>query len=193
LTNASLALVIGRGVSYIPEDRQGVGLVPRSSILDNLLLKAYRAPPLARGPFLDYAEAARQARTLLSAFSVSVSVLAAPVSVLSGGVQQRLLLARELSLSPSLLVACSPTRGLDVGAVDTIHRLFLGQRQRGCAILLISEDLDELMALADRIAIIYDGEITGCVRGEETDAAGLGLMMAGERVLASSALEENGA
>jgi general nucleoside transport system ATP-binding protein len=193
VTNASPETVIRCGVGYVPEDRQEMGLVPSASILDNLLLKAYRAPPLARGPFLHYAQAADEARRLLAAFTVNVSRLDAPVSILSGGNQQRLLLARELATHPTLLVACSPTRGLDVRAVETIHRLFLEQRQQGCAILLISEDLDELMTLADRIAVLYAGEIVGCLRIEDTDAATLGLMMTGGYPLANPRLAERGA
>jgi simple sugar transport system ATP-binding protein len=156
-----------------------MGLVPSASILDNLLLKVYRSPPIARGPFLNYRAASEAVRLRLDAFQVRVPRLDAPASVLSGGNQQRLLLARELSLRPTLLVACSPTRGLDVGAVQATHRLLLEQRQRGCAILLISEDLDEVLALADRIAVMYEGRIAGSVRSEEADAAKLGLMMAG--------------
>jgi simple sugar transport system ATP-binding protein len=179
MTNASPQAVISCGVSYIPEDRQATGLVPSASILDNVLLKAYRLPPVAQGPFLNYARAADAARHLLAAGAMQVPQLDAPASVLSGGNQQRLLLARELSLHPTLLVACSPTRGLDVSAVETVHRQLLEQRQRDCAILLISDDLDELMMLADRIAVIYAGEIAGCFRVEATDAATLGFMMAG--------------
>jgi general nucleoside transport system ATP-binding protein len=193
VTNASPETVIRHGVSYVPEDRQGMGLAPRASILDNLLLKTYRLPPLARGPFLDYAQAADEAHRLLAAIAMSVPRLDAPVSVLSGGNQQRLLLARELALHPTLLVACSPTRGLDVKAVETIHHMLLEQRQRGGAILLISEDLDELMTLADRIAVIYAGEIAGCCRAAEADAATLGLMMSGGRGLVSPTLVERGA
>jgi simple sugar transport system ATP-binding protein len=175
LTNATPETVIRRGVSYIPEDRQGMGLDPSASILNNLLLKAYRVPPLARGPFLNYAQAANEGRSLLCKFSVDVSRLDSPVSVLSGGHQQRLLLAREYALHPTLLVACSPTRGLDVAVVETVHRLLLEQRQQGCAILLISEDLEELIALTDRNAVIYERKIASCFRVEETDAATLGL------------------
>jgi general nucleoside transport system ATP-binding protein len=121
---------------------------------------------------------------------MNLSRLDAPVSVLSGGNQQRLLLARELTMHPTLLVACSPTRGLDVNAVETMHRLFLEQRQRGCAILLISEDLDELVTLADRIAVIAEGEISGCFGTEDTNAATLGLMMAARRALTIPTLAE---
>jgi general nucleoside transport system ATP-binding protein len=179
VTNASPRAIGRRGVSYIPADRQGTGLVPSASVLDNLLLKVYRLPPIARGPLINYRAASAAARRLLAAFQVSAPRLDAPAGVLSGGNQQRLLLARELSLHPTLLVACSPTHGLDVGAVQTTHRLLLEQRQRGCAILLISEDLDELLALADRIAVMYKGRIVGSVRPEEADVGSLGLRMAG--------------
>ena len=124
LTNAPPEASIRRGVGYT-EDRHGMGLVAGASILDNLLLKAYRMPPLARGPFLNYNQAAHEARRLISEFAVNVSPLDTPVGVLSGGNQQRLLLARELSCHPTVLVACSPTRGLDVAAVATIHSLLL--------------------------------------------------------------------
>ena len=190
MTNASPETIIRHGVSYVPEDRQGMGLAPRASILDNLLLKSYRMPPLAQGPFLNYAQAAAEARRLLATYGINVSRLDAPASVLSGGNQQRLLLARELATQPTLLIACSPTRGLDVSAIETIHHLLLEQRQRGCATLLISEDLDELITLADRIAVIYAGEIAACFRAAETDAAQLGLMMSGGRALASPKLAE---
>jgi ABC-type uncharacterized transport system ATPase subunit len=163
------------------------------ALLDCRLLKAYRMPPRARGPFLNYAQAAGKARRLLAAFAIHVPRLDAPVSVLSGGNQQRLLLARELATHPSLLVAHGPTRGLDVRAVETIHRLLLEHRERGCAILLISEDLDELVILADRIAILHAGEIVGCLRVEATDAATLGLMMMGGHALARLTLAERGA
>jgi general nucleoside transport system ATP-binding protein len=179
MTNANPAAVIACSVSYVPEDRQAMGLVPSASILDNLVLKAYRRAPLARGPFLNYARAVEEARQLLSTFAIDAPRLDAPVSVLSGGNQQRLLLARELAAHPTVLVACSPTRGLDVSAVETVQRLLLEQRRRGCAILLISEDLDELMTLADRIAVLYKGELSGCFTAVGTDAATLGLLMAG--------------
>jgi simple sugar transport system ATP-binding protein len=179
VTITSPQAIARRHVSYIPEDRQSTGLIPSASILDNLLLKAYRLRPIAHGPYMSYHVAAAEAHRLLAAFQISVSQLDVPAGSLSGGNQQRLLLARELSLHPTLLVACTPTRGLDVGAAETIHRLLLEQRHRECAILLISEDLDELLALADRIAVLYEGHIVGIVRAEEADAATFGLMMTG--------------
>jgi general nucleoside transport system ATP-binding protein len=191
VTNASPRAIGRRGVSYIPADRQGMGLVPSASILDNFLLKVYRVPPTARGPFLSYRAASEAFHRLLAAFQVRVPRLDVPASVLSGGNQQRLLLAREFSLHPVVLVACSPTRGLDVGAVQTTHRSLLDQRQRGCAVLLISEDLDELLALADRIAVMYEGRIAGSVRSEEADATKLGLMMTGVQGPSAPALAGN--
>ncbi len=181
MTNAPPWEIIAQGVSYLPEDRQGTGLVPDASILDNLLLKAYRTPPLARGPLLDARAAGGYGRRLLEAFRVAAPRLDAPARVLSGGNLQRLLLARELSTGPALLLAFYPTRGLDVGAQEEIRRLLLSQRQRGSAILLVSEDLDELLSLSDRIAVMSEGELMGIVPREEADLETIGLMMAGIR------------
>jgi simple sugar transport system ATP-binding protein len=179
VTGASPGALIRLGVGHIPEDRLGMGLVPQAGVLDNLLLKMYRAPPFAWGPLLRRRVAAAAARRLLAEFRVAVPRLDAPVSALSGGTQQRLLLARELSMQPRVLVAFHPTRGLDVAAVEQVHRVLLEQRQRGCALLLISEDLDELSALADRIAVMCDGEVTGIVERDAADRETLGLLMAG--------------
>jgi ABC-type uncharacterized transport system ATPase subunit len=171
--------LIARGVSYIPQDRQGTGLVLRGSVRDNLLLKSYRSSPMARGPFLNRRMAEKEGHRILSMFRVTVPGLDTPVRALSGGNQQRLLLARELSSHPTLLIACSPTHGLDVGAVETTHRLLLEERQRGCAVLLFSEDLDELLGLSDQIAVLYKGRIVNHVRRAEVDATALGAMMSG--------------
>jgi ABC-type uncharacterized transport system ATPase subunit len=179
VTAATPAELIRLGVGHIPEDRLGRGLIPQASVLDNLLVKAYRAPPIARGPFLCYRAARDQARRLASAFQVVMPRLDAPVVALSGGNQQRLLLARELATHPAVLVAVHPTRGLDVAASEQVHRLLLEHRQRGCAILLISEDLDELLALCDRIAVMYAGRITGVIGAGAADAETLGRLMAG--------------
>ncbi|MBI3989963.1 MAG: ABC transporter ATP-binding protein [candidate division NC10 bacterium] len=181
MTNAPPGEIIAQGVSYLPEDRQGMGLVPEASILENLLLKAYRTPPLARGPLLDYQAAWDQGRRLLETFHVAAPRPDAPVRVLSGGNLQRLLLARELSTDPVLLLASYPTRGLDVGAEEAIRRLLLFQRQRGAAVLLISEDLDEIFSLSDQIAVMYEGEIMGLMKREDADLETIGLMMAGIR------------
>lgn len=179
LTNASPATIIRHGVSYIPEDRLKVGLVPQVSILDNLLLKSYRMPPVAHGFCLDDRAARQAAQHLLDTFQVSAPRLDVAVHTLSGGTLQRLLLARELSTNPVLLLACYPTRGLDVAATEAVHRLLVEQRQRGSAILLVSEDLEEMGTLADRIGVLSQGEMRGIFPRELVDKETIGWLMAG--------------
>ncbi|GEA18728.1 MAG: ral nucleoside transport system ATP-binding protein [Moorella sp. (in: firmicutes)] len=178
--------VINAGVGYIPEDRLGMGLVPNLGAVDNLLLKEYRHPRWGRA-FLNRQAAREWARELVERFQVKTAGLNAPVKMMSGGNLQRLLLAREISNRPRLLVAVYPARGLDVGATETVHRLLLEQRAAGTAILLISEDLEELFRLADRIAVMYEGEITGLMAAGEARIEELGLMMAGAKRMEVSA------
>lgn len=171
---------IKAGVGYIPEDRLGMGLVPNLGAVDNLLLKEYRHPRW--GKTLINRRAARQwARELVERFKVRMASLDAPAKIMSGGNLQRLLLAREISSRPRLLVAVYPARGLDVGATEAVHRLLLQQRAAGTAILLISEDLEELFRLADRIAVMYEGQIMGLVDTAGASVEELGLMMAGAK------------
>ncbi|MEW6546148.1 MAG: ABC transporter ATP-binding protein [Bacillota bacterium] len=181
LTGCHPARIIECGLSLIPEDRLGTGLVPTLPVCDNVILKGYRRPPICRGAFLQWAEIRRQARSLVEEFAVKVPSLDAPVRKLSGGNLQRLLLAREISARPRVMVAVHPTRGLDVGATAGVHGLLLQQRDAGAAILLISEDLDEIMALSDRIAVMYEGQIVGEVMAREARLEEIGLMMAGVR------------
>ncbi len=181
ITNRPPREVIEAGVSHIPGDRVGVGLVPNLPISDNLAMKAYRHPPLARGPLLDRGAMRDFARRLIEAFRIATPSPQTPVRLLSGGNQQRVVLAREITASKGVLVAVYPTRGLDVGATEAVRRSLLDERDRGAAILLISEDLDELMQLSDRIAVIYEGEIMGVVVPEETTPEAIGLLMAGQR------------
>lgn len=178
--------VINAGVGFVPEDRLGMGLVPNLGAIDNLLLKEYRHPRW--GKVLMNRRAARQwAGELVERFKVKMAGLDAPVKLMSGGNLQRLLLAREISNRPRLLLAVYPSRGLDVGATQTVHRLLLEQRAAGTAILLISEDLEELFRLADRIAVMYEGQIMGVVPTEEANIEDLGLMMAGAKRMEVSA------
>lgn len=177
---------INAGVGFVPEDRLGMGLVPNLGAIDNLLLKEYRHPRW--GKVLMNRRAARQwAAELVERFQVKMAGLEAPVKLMSGGNLQRLLLAREISNRPRLLLAVYPSRGLDVGATQTVHRLLLEQRAAGTAILLISEDLEELFRLADRIAVMYEGQIMGVVPTEEANIEDLGLMMAGAKRMEVSA------
>jgi simple sugar transport system ATP-binding protein len=171
--------VIAAGVAHVPEDRLGTGLISTLDLSDNVILKDYRRPPLANGPFLDGAAVARFTDGLVKDYNIAAPSHATRAGLLSGGNQQKLLLARELSGQPRVLVAVHPTRGVDVGATEAIHRLLLAQRGQGAAVLLISEDLDELLALSDRIAVIYGGKIMGTVDIERASVEEIGLMMAG--------------
>jgi len=172
--------LIGVGVSHIPEDRTHVGTAPNLSVIDNLIMKSYREPPISHGWAIDGAQAHLQATALRDTYEIMVPTVESPVRLLSGGNLQRLILAREISSHPRLMIAMQPTRGLDVGAIESVHRLLLEQREAGAAVLLVSEELEELMSLSDRIYVIFGGEIMGEVK--ETDAAMIGLMMTGSRL-----------
>ncbi len=178
-TNRSPREVIEKGVSYIPEDRTGVGLVMGLSVAENLILRCYRDPPICDGLFLDADAIADRAKKLMEAYDVMAPGMYTRTRLLSGGNLQKLILAREISSKPALMVAVYPTRGLDVGATEAVRRLLLEQREAGGAILLISEDLDELLSMSDRIAVLYEGQIMGIVDAQEASIEELGLMMAG--------------
>ncbi len=175
------AALIRMGLSYIPEERMLDGGVPEFSVEDNLVLKDHAFPPFSRGIFLNFPEIARYAERLIRDFDIRTPSRRTPLKSLSGGNIQKLILARELSRSPKVLIAAQPTRGLDVSATEYVRRRILEQRERGTATLLISDDLDEILSLSDRIAVIYEGRIMGVVRSEEADIEELGLMMAGAK------------
>jgi simple sugar transport system ATP-binding protein len=186
-TNQSPHRFIQAGVCHIPGDRLGVGLAGNLPVSDNLIMKAYRGEPLASGPFLRSGPITAFARRLVSTFQIATPSYITPVRMLSGGNQQKTILAREITAGEELaqgeatvLIAVHPTRGLDVGATEAVRRTLLEQRSQGAAILLISEDLDELLALSDRVAVMYEGKIMGVVPAAEADVEQLGLMMAGE-------------
>ena len=181
MTNCTPRQIIDQGVSHIPEDRLGVGSVPNLAVRDNVLLKGYRDAPISRGPFLQHATIDAFADGLIATFDIAAPNRDVAARLLSGGNLQKTILAREISANPQVMVAAHPTRGLDVGATEAVHRLLLEQRAQGAAILLISEDLDELLALADRIAVMYEGEIMGIVSADDVDLGEIGLMMAGSR------------
>ncbi len=181
LTNAGPRKIIDAGVSHIPEDRLGMGLVPNLGAVDNMILKQYRRPTLGRGWFLNLSAARARAQQLVADFAVKTSGLDSPVRLLSGGNLQRLLLAREISSDPRMILAVHPTRGLDIGGTEAIHKMLLTQRDAGVAILLISEDLDEILGLSDRVAVLYGGRIMGIVPGEGADVEEIGMMMAGSK------------
>jgi simple sugar transport system ATP-binding protein len=173
-----LAAIIA-GVSYVPGDRLRVGLVPDLPVQDNIILKRYREPELQNGPFLNRERAASLSRELIDLFDISVPNPAMPIDALSGGNQQKVILARELDAAHRLLVVEHPTRGLDIKASASVHTLLRRERAGGNAILLISSDLDELIALSDRIVVMYEGRLVGEVAGEDANARDLGRLMAG--------------
>ena len=179
VTNRQPRRAIDLGLSHIPEDRMHTGLVANMTVSENLILKGYRRPPLARLGFLIQEAIARFADRLIRDFEIITPSRDAEMKGLSGGNLQKVLLAREITAGGELMVAVHPTRGLDIGATEWVQRTLLEQRQKGAAILLISEDLDELLAVGDYIAVIYEGHIMGVVPAKEADVVELGLMMAG--------------
>ncbi|MBM2847574.1 MAG: heme ABC transporter ATP-binding protein [Chloroflexi bacterium RBG_16_63_12] len=177
ITNRPARLAIHKGVAHVPEDRAHVGSAPNLSITDNVIMKSYRHPPLAKGGSLDRGAARRNAERLKEEYAILAPSVDTPVRLLSGGNLQRVILARELSAKPQLLIAMQPTRGLDVGAIEGVQRLLLAQREAGAAMLLVSEELEEIFALSDRIVVLYEGEIAGEIT--EHDPEAIGLMMTG--------------
>jgi len=167
------------GLAYIPEERMHDGIVQEFSVAQNLVLQDYDHPPISKGIFLNFDAIAKRGRELVSAFNIRTPSIDTPTRSLSGGNIQKLILARELSRNPKVLVAAQPTRGVDIGATEYIHQRLLEQRAQGAATLLISEDLDEILALADRIAVIYEGRIMDVVPRQQATAERLGLLMAG--------------
>jgi simple sugar transport system ATP-binding protein len=175
---------IQMGLAYVPEDRTHVGSSPNLSVTDNVIMKKYRQSPISRGGLLDMNEATRFANELKEAYDIIVPTVETPVRLLSGGNLQRVILAREISGEPAFMVAVQPTRGLDVGAIEGVHRLLLVQREAGSGVLLISEELEELLALSDRIYVIYEGRIMGEIQMGTDEASEdvvekIGLMMTG--------------
>jgi simple sugar transport system ATP-binding protein len=167
-----------RGLAFIPEDRLRQGLVPAFTVVENAILSCYRGAPVARGGVLRRRPAREHARRLVDAFRIQAS-LDTPVRALSGGNQQRLLVAREAAQEPTALVALHPTAGLDVASTESVHRVLLDLRARGVAVLLISEHLDEVLALADRVLVMYRGRIVHERPAGQADVAELGLYMTG--------------
>ena len=185
ITNRSPRVVIDEGVAHVPGDRLGMGLVPDLAVSDNLILKSYRQPPICSGFFLHRDCINEHADNLIAAYDIATPSRATPVKLLSGGNLQKCILAREIAAGRELLVAVHPTRGLDVGATEAVRRTLLQQRAAGMAILLISEDLDELLVISDRLAVIYEGQIMGVMDAEGADLEEIGLMMAGAEVQSS--------
>ena len=181
VANQPPSKAIKSGVSHIPEDRTKVGTAPNLTITENTIMKNYGEAPIGNGWSINFTEAREYARGLKKAYDILAPSVRTMARKLSGGNLQKVILAREISSSPKMMVAVQPTRGLDVGAIEAIQTLLLDQRERGTAILLVSEELEELLSLSDRIAVIYEGEIMGIVDAEGADINELGLMMTGTK------------
>jgi simple sugar transport system ATP-binding protein len=151
------------------------------SVAENLILRGYDRPPLSAYGWQRAGAIAERTRRLYAEFDMRASGLDAAVGRLSGGNQQKIILARELSTEPELLVIANPVRGLDIGVTEYVYRLLAAQSERGCAVLLISCDLEEIMALSDRVAVLYRGDLMGIVKTEESRRLEIGRMMAGMR------------
>jgi general nucleoside transport system ATP-binding protein len=179
MTNASVPDFVRAGVGYVPEDRMAMGCVPTAPVWRNAILKSYTRRPVARGPFLRRRPAIQLASKLVDTARLSTADVNALVGNLSGGNVQRLIAARELHVASRLIVACYPSRGLDVGAIENVHIALDHACSSGLGVLLISEELDELLAVADRIAVLYEGTIAGEMPAADAEVEEIGLLMGG--------------
>ncbi|WP_214710620.1 ABC transporter ATP-binding protein [Exiguobacterium sp. s55] len=167
------------GVGHIPQDRHKHGLVLDYTIRDNMVLQTYYKEPFSKRGLMNYKAVAEKAKALIEKFDVRTPSVDVPARALSGGNQQKAIIAREVDRSPDLLIAAQPTRGLDVGAIEFIHEQLIKEREKGRAVLLISFELEEILHVADRIAVLYEGKIVGIRDPKETTEQELGFLMAG--------------
>lgn len=179
VTNCTPDKVIESGVALIPEDRLGMGLVPNLNLVQNLILKSFKTKEYSKRGFLNHRYARENALKLVEIFEIKTAGIFRPVKLMSGGNQQKLLLAREISKSPNVMIASYPARGLDISATETVHKILLEQKRQGTAILLISEDLDEILSLSDRIAVMFDGRVMGILESGQANYEEIGLLMLG--------------
>jgi len=181
ITNRSAREITDAGVAHVPAERIRMGIVPALSIRENLILKSYRHPPFSRLCFLNRKESDAKARRAMEDYQIAAPSDETATKLLSGGNIQRVVLARELSGDPRLIIAAHPTYGLDVGATEQVRQVLLKQRERGAAVLLISEDLEEIMTISDRILVLFNGDVMGIIDADGADVEQIGLMMAGTR------------
>lgn len=182
ISGASIRKRSVTGMSHIPEDRHKHGLVLDYTLEQNLVLQKYKDPQFQRGGFIRFDEVRKYADKLIEEYDVRSGQGAVTTArSMSGGNQQKAIIARELDRDAPLIIAVQPTRGLDVGAIEHIHRQLVHERDRGKAVLLVSLELDEVMSLADRILVMYEGEIVGELDPKKTDAQELGLYMSGAK------------
>ena len=178
LTHASPRARLRAGIAYVPEDRNEDGLVGSFSVAENLILDMYDRAPYSSGINLNLPSIRENAAARIEEFDIRTGSAATAAGTLSGGNQQKVILAREVGREHKVLIASQPTRGLDVGSIEFVHQRIIQQRDRGVAVVIVSSELDEIYALADRIAVMYEGKITG-FRDPDVPAAELGRLMAG--------------
>lgn len=179
ITHASPRQITENGSAHVPEDRHKHGLILSFSVRDNLVLCTYFKAPFARGVEMDYPVIEQYAHELVDTFDIRTPDIDTPVSSLSGGNQQKVIVARELARPVKLLIVNQPTRGLDVGSIEFIHHRIIEARDKGTAVLLVSAELDEIMSLSDRIAVMYKGRILDTLEARAATREQLGLLMAG--------------
>jgi simple sugar transport system ATP-binding protein len=179
ITNLAPKEVIASGVGHIPEDRHKRGLVLNFSLAENAILGSHHSKQFRKGMGLSYQKIREYCRKLIKEYDVRTPSEKVLSKSLSGGNQQKLIVAREIDRDPSLCIASQPTRGLDVGAIEFVHKKLVELRGEGKAVLLVSLELDEVMALSDRIAVMYGGKIVGIIDAKDATEKKLGIMMAG--------------
>lgn len=171
--------IIELGISYVPEDRLGMGLVPTLNTCDNVILKGYDTEKFSKGWRINRKAAEKSAKDIVREFDVKMSSIYSPVKMMSGGNIQKVLLGREIDAKPKLMVVLYPVRGLDVGAIEAVHKLLLKLKQENTAIILVSEELEEIAKLADRVGVIFAGKILGEAKVKDMDTEKIGALMAG--------------
>ncbi|MEK3978021.1 ABC transporter ATP-binding protein [Psychrobacillus sp. FSL K6-2836] len=181
MTNKKPRKITESGVGHIPQDRHKHGLVLDFSIGHNIALQTYYQDPISKNGIMNYSKVSKLAQKIINDFDVRTQGEHTPARALSGGNQQKAIIGREVIRDPELLIAALPTRGLDVGAIEFIHQRLIEQRDNGKAVLLLSFELDEVMNVSDRIAVIYDGQIVDTLLPKETSEQELGLLMAGQK------------
>ena len=184
ITNLSPRQIRQLGLAYVPEDCLHTGLILEYSIVENLVLDRWYTKPYANKLFLNKMEMMKFAHKIIEGFDIKITELNAPVSSMSGGNLQKIVLGRELSRNPKLLIVHNPTRGLDIGATDFIHKQLIAQKENGVGVLLLSLDLDEVLRISDRIAVIYEGKIITIVEKQDADIDQIGLLMGGKAIRA---------
>jgi simple sugar transport system ATP-binding protein len=180
--NMSPLKVRENGLAHIPEDRNTRGLNRVMTVKENLAGLAFRKPPISKGIAMVEGELNRFAERLIKTFDIRPPLADAPATGFSGGNAQKIVVAREVDSGPKVLLACQPTRGVDIGSIENIRKELVKVRDQGTAIVLISADLEEILSLSDRIAVLYEGRITGIIDADQADEEKLGLLMTGGAV-----------